>query len=353
MDETIHYDKYYTCIDSLASIFDKTYRSQGFHGPYDVYSLRRWQIEARRILAKDLGLDVLENYLGRSGIQEELIQEEVLSNEICRRKVLIKLPNWSTIPTYILEPKNPKGVFLCFAGHHSTGKLMTSGSMVCETTLSLTIKYGADFGIELAKKGYVAICPDSVGFGERREVSSQGDSSSLFESSSCKELSRVAVALGISLAGIMVYEGERLIDYVVKKYSEDVPIQVIGFSGGGMQALYLSAIDERIKGAIVSGYFYGFKDSLLYMNKNCSCNYFPGIFRDFDACDIASMIAPRKLCIQSAKDDHLNGAGGFYNVTSQINEANKVFRLFGESIFFDVREGDHAFHKEVLNLSQE
>ena len=54
------------------------------------------------------------------------------------------------------------------------------------------------------------------------------------------------------------------------------------------------------------------------------------------------MIAPRKLCIQSAKDDHLNGAGGFYNVTSQINEANKVFRLFGESIFFDVREGGIA-----------
>lgn len=349
MDDTIHYDKYYTCIDSLASIFDKTYRSQGFHGPYDVDSFFKWQIKARNILEKDLGLDILEGYLGRSGINEEVVQEE-LSNGITRRKILINLPNWATIPTYILEPKNPKGVFLCFAGHHSTGKLMTSGNMACETTLSLTKKYCADFGVELAKRGYITVCPDSVGFGERRESNIQGDSPSLFESSSCKELSRVSVALGISLAGIMVYEGTILVDYVLNKYGSNIPIRVIGFSGGGMQSLYLSAIDERVKGSIISGYFYGFKDSLLYLNKNCSCNYFPGIFRDFDMCDIASLIAPRNLCIQSAKDDHLNGANGFKNVISQIDIANKTYDIFGCSIIHDVREGDHVFHKEALDL---
>lgn len=349
MEKTLHYEKYYTVIEALASIFDRKYRSCGFHGPYNQSSFEKWQVFARHRLYGDLGLDVLDEYLKCSNITDstEWTEEEY---GIQKEKVLLFVSQWGVIPIYILKPINPKGVFLCFAGHHSTGKLMTSGTMICSVTKSMTDKYGADYGIELAKRGYIAVCPDSVGFGERREISAQGDSAEQFQSSSCLELSKIAISLGFSLAGMMVYEGRCLIQYIEKYYGKQMPIHVIGFSGGGMQSLYLSAIDERIKGTIISGYFYGFKDSLLYMNSNCSCNYIPGIFRDFDMCDLAGLIAPRNLVIQSAKNDHLNGRTGIENVVSQINEVKKIYSIYGKTVLHDIKEGGHVFHKESLDV---
>lgn len=47
----------------------------------------------------------------------------------------------------------------------------------------------------------------------------------------------------------------------------------VGFSGGGMQTLYLAAPDERVRWALISGYLYGVRDALLTLNNNCSCNY--------------------------------------------------------------------------------
>ena len=56
----------------------------------------------------------------------------------------------------------------------------------------------------------------------------------------------------------------------------------VGFSGGGLQTLYLAALDERVRYAVISGYLYGFKDSLLELNGNCSCNYVPGLWNALD-----------------------------------------------------------------------
>lgn len=74
--------------------------------------------------------------------------------------------------------------------------------------------------------------------------------------------------------------------------------------------LYLSALDPRVRKAFVSGYLYGVDDSLLHLNGNCSCNYTPGLWRLLDMGDIASLVAPRPLLVQSCEKDHLNGARG-------------------------------------------
>ena len=40
-----------------------------------------------------------------------------------------------------------------------------------------------------------------------------------------------------------------------------------------MQTIYLAALDERVRWALISGYLYGVRDALLTLNNNCSCNY--------------------------------------------------------------------------------
>ena len=124
----------------------------------------------------------------------------------------------------------------------------------------------------------------------------------------------------------------------------------VGFSGGGMQTLYLSALDERIRKVFISGYLYGAKDALLHLNGNCSCNYVPGLWRLFDMGDIASLIAPRPLVVQSADHDHLNGPRGLANVEEQLSIVRQAYGILGheDRIRWEVIPGEHHFGCEHL-----
>lgn len=72
-----------------------------------------------------------------------------------------------------------------------------------------------------------------------------------------------------------------------------------GLSGGGMQTIWLTAMDDRIKCAVVSGYFYGYLDSLLKMPHNCGCNFVPDLWNHIDMGDLGALVCPRPLLIES------------------------------------------------------
>ena len=88
------------------------------------------------------------------------------------------------------------------------------------------------------------------------------------------------------------------------------------------------------------------------MNGNCSCNYVPGLWQLADMGDIGSLIAPRRLIVQSCRYDRLNGARGLENVYEQTAVIKKAYSLYGQEALFlhDIREGEHCFHPEVLDL---
>ena len=69
--------------------------------------------------------------------------------------------------------------------------------------------------------------------------------------------------------------------------------------------------------------------------------------------DIASLIAPRPLAVQSCRGDHLNGPRGLANVTEQLDIVRNAYRLYGEEKYpiHDVREGEHCWHEEVLDIA--
>lgn len=121
----------------------------------------------------------------------------------------------------------------------------------------------------------------------------------------------------LSTAG--VWDLMRLVDYIkTRPDCNGDKIGCIGLSGGGLQSLWLAALDDRIMFATVSGYFYGYRDSLLEMNQNCCCNYVPGLWEHVDMGDIGALIAPRALVIESGMQDHLNGRRGIVNVLEQV-----------------------------------
>lgn len=346
----MHIEKYYGSLKNMQRKFDKRARQDYFKGSTKEEFLV-WQEDMRGMLWKLLGLDMMED-CELTPVVEERIN---LDNGIVREKVIIQTEPDVYMPMYILiPPKKSDEKLSCFlapCGHQGGGKYSVAGCYDIPLIKEKIDFFNYDYGMKLAKMGYVAICPDTRGFGERRDEYLQGDSAKAVLGCSCFHLAHMAEPLGQTVAGMCTWDLMRLIDYVeLRGEWRTDNISCLGFSGGGMQTMWLAALDERVKLAGISGYMYGYKDSLMELNGNCNCNYVPHLWEHLDMGDIASLIAPRRIMIQSCREDKLNGKRGMANVYEQVDIIRKAYKLFDmeELVVHDVCEGPHHFHDSIL-----
>ncbi len=316
-----------------------------------------WQEKEREVLSTLTGVKKLLEMEDADASRNFQFNYDVFDVEktecgILRKKVLLTVDADTCIPMYIIEPReNIKGTFLALSGHQSGGKAAVAGVRDNPKVAEKIDFYNYDYGLKLARLGFVAICPDPRGFGERGDMEIQPGQADDPLSCTCRNISNMAIPMGLSVIGLNVYDLIRIIDFIHKSKKWDTEnLGCLGFSGGGMQALFLSAIDERVKMTFISGYMYGYREALMELHNNCSCNYVPGLWEKLDMGDIGSLIAPRSLFIQSCRDDHLNGKRGIINVNEQVEIIRKAYKLVGknDALIHDIREGDHHFYDEPL-----
>lgn len=350
---TISIKKYYSSLPNMLSKYNRLARKDFFRGN-TVAEFEKWRAQAREILSKLIGLDKMDQVELMPQIEETVECED----KIVRQKVLIQSEQEVWVPMYILIPPVKTGmegrkrkVFIAPPGHQGAGKYAIVGMREIPAVADAIKKFNYDYGMQLAKMGFVVLCPDCRGFGERRDEKKQGDSEQDFLTSSCFHLAHMAEPLGETVIGMCTWDLMKIMDYIETQPEWDIDnVSCLGFSGGGMQTLYFSALDERVKNVFISGYLYGFRDSLMLLNGNCSCNYVPHLWEHFDMGDIASLIAPRNLMIQSCRDDHLNGPRGLDNVYEQLDIVKGAYRLYGceNRIVHDICEGGHCWHDKNL-----
>lgn len=348
MNRTIAIEQFYTCEGALKKRFEKKGRQQALRAT-SVEEYEAWKVTTRGILRGLLGLDRMES----CPLNAKVLERVDIGDGIIREKVLLEVEPEVFMPVFILIPEKKtdekQACFLCPPGHQGAGKYSVAGVREIPAVADKIDFYHYDYGYQLAKLGFVALCPDCRGFGERREAALQGEEESAFMNSTCFHLAHMAEPLGLTVAGMCTWDLMRLLDYVEERNDWDTTnIGCLGFSGGGMQTLWLSSLDERIKVAVISGYLYGYNDSLLHLNGNCSCNYVPHLWEQVDMGDIVALIAPRPLMIQSGKEDHLNGPRGLSNVFEQLDIVKKAYRLYDaeQAVTHDIWEGGHCFHME-------
>ena len=108
-------------------------------------------------------------------------------------------------------------------------------------------------------------------------------------------LHRPAWELGRTLAGYEVHQILAAVDcFKSARPSKTGKIGVVGWGEGGRLALYAAALDERIDGAVVSGYF-GSRSGV--WNEPADRTVF-GLLRGHSDAEIAALIAPRTLIIE-------------------------------------------------------
>lgn len=399
MKELPEISKIYSTLPSMLRKYARYGRQDYFQGQ-SAEEFMAWQMRSRATLRELLGLEKMDMCAlepeidevvllspkrtdGRDEAQSENTKGSVRAENaeagahdaILRYHILLRTEPDITLSAYLLVPASANAgtpVFLCPPGHNGAGKYTVAGVRGARAIEESIEKYNYDFGWQLARLGYVAFCPDVRGFGERREMLEDTKELPLAMKGDCYWLAHMGEPIGIPVLGMLSWDLMRCVDFL-KEYtmtkegelrrlsdgehtdSEDAcwnPERIIafGFSGGAMQSLYLSALDERIHATFLSGYMYGFRDSLLRMNRNCSCNYVPHLMEHFDMGDIASLIAPRRLMIQSCREDRLAGARGLANVQEQVDIIRANYAVIGntENVQQDIEDGPH--HLDTRHL---
>ena len=353
----MHVEKYYTVETYLHKRMANMGRQLGYKAD-NLEGYFQWKNEVRSKLKETIGLNTM-----LSCDLNPVVQEHTDCGDYIREKIVITTEPDIFMPFYILVPKGIKkgekrpAVIACH-GHCSSGKLSTAGIREVDGVGEMIESARYDYGVQFAKEGFISLCPDARGFGERREKYMQGDSQDKYMGDSCTVINRWAMVLGQSVVGMWTWDLMRLIDYIgTRDDCNPDSIGCAGLSGGGLQTLWLAALDDRVKAAVISGYFYGFMEALLDIGQ-CSCNYAPHVWEYVDVGDIGALIAPRPLVIETGDKDGLNGKSNLNNVIPQVETVRKAYRLFRkeDSLIHDIFDGPHrwngiasvAYFKKVL-----
>jgi len=235
----------------------------------------------------------------RSALQEKILREQTMDG------MQYRLVSFSPEPgdvcfAWLLLPKNistPRPGILCLHQTVRCGKDEPAG---LDGTSNL------HYGLELARLGYVALCPDYPGYGQYRV-----DSYALgYQSTTMKG----------------IWNHRRSLD-LLSALPEVAPggFGCVGHSLGGHNALFLAAFDQRVRVVVCSCGFTAFSHS---DNEGKSRpgdlsdwshpGYMPRIATaygnrhenmPFDFPDVLAAIAPRPIFVNAPQHDIMNFAG--------------------------------------------
>ncbi|MDD4097170.1 MAG: acetylxylan esterase [Lentisphaeria bacterium] len=218
---------------------------------------------------------------------------------------------------YVPDGKGPFPAVINMHGHWAQGRL-------AERVQSR--------GHSLAKNGYVCLCVDAWGAGERSTehgvytYHGAGVGSSL-------------LPLGETLLGAQVVDNMRGVDLLASLPDVQADkIGATGASGGGNQTMWLAAMDDRVAAAMPVVSVGSFESYV--MRSNCICELLPAGLTFTEESGVLALVAPRayKLC------NCLRDSNPTFFVAEMLRsfaEARKVFQAY---------DADDQFTYQAFNL---
>jgi len=303
--------------DHLKELYRTHSRTRAFRGNTRE-ELISWQEETRARLLELLG--------GRcETIPDPRLQRKRIEDRdgLVIERLLYQTRPGLWAPAFLVRPEEivtPLPAVLCPPGH---GEGMNQ--VVFETGIY------KQYPLEIARRGMVAMVPEHIGFGER--TTEDNDANHPFYYLSLN-------LLGESAIGFLLWDLQRALDVLTALPEVDGDrIGCYGLSLGGEMTLFAAATDTRIRAACISGFFCSYASSFL-AEQHCGCGYVHGLARELEHVDIAALIAPRPLIVESATRDPIfpvevarENATQLREIYAQLDAEDQVLQ--------DVFEGEH------------
>lgn len=267
------------------------------------------------------------------------VRESVDCGTYQRDSIVFDSEPGMSVPAYLLVPHDrtsPGSAVLAQHGH-GPGKSEVCG-LDDEASIEAIAEHNGDYGHQLAERGYVVLAPDLRCFGERVDWAPD-------DKYPC-DLNLVhAVAAGAPhpLAQNL-WDLQRALDVLEQHPLVDpARLGMVGLSYGGTMTLFLAALDDRVRAAVVSGYFNAWSDCHRVPWNLCGSQVLPGMIGELDHVDLGALIAPRSLLVETGTEDPI------FPVDAAIREVARlrpVYGLHGDSgvLEHDVFEGGHRWN---------
>ncbi|MGB0578699.1 MAG: GDSL-type esterase/lipase family protein [Limisphaerales bacterium] len=175
--------------------------------------------------------------------------------------------------------------------------------------------------IVIAKGGCAVLCYDPIGQGERKQLF-QANGQAFASTIQHTLINQGCHLLGGNVAGIMIWDGMRAIDYLQSR--PDIRADKIGctgISGGGTATSYFMALDDRIVAAAPGCYLTGYRSLMNSIGpQDAEQNIHGQIAFGMDHDDYVLMHLPQPTLIMAATEDYfgIDGAWDLFRTGKRI-----------------------------------
>jgi dienelactone hydrolase len=224
---------------------------------------------------------------------------------------------------------------------------------------------GISIASALARQGYVVIVIDMFYWGERRMLLESDPAdwrdrpttitperiAKFNQRASQNEqlVGRTIHAAGFTWPGVIFWDDIRTVDYLVTRPEVDKKrIGCVGLSVGGFRSCHLAALDDRIKAAVVVGWMTSFPYQLKrhVLNTIGHTMLVPGLYRQLDYPDVATLAMPSALLVINGSKDVLFQPDG---VRAAFDKLTACYKKAGapEKLRLRLYDTPHEFNREM------
>jgi dienelactone hydrolase len=208
----------------------------------------------------------------------------------------------------------------------------------------------------LARRGYLVLCWDPVGQGERSQFWDRARGKSRYNLV-CGEhavLGNFATIAGTSLVRYMVWDGIRAVDYLLSRDDVDASrIAITGTSGGGFQSTWIAALDPRIAAVLPSCFPTALPMRManrIFEDPDSDPEQDPPglVSQGIDHAGLLLLAYPRPLHVSAAVLDFFPIEG----TRKTMREVAALYRRFGHGDRVAVSEGYHKHQYSAENQAR-
>jgi dienelactone hydrolase len=219
-----------------------------------------------------------------------------------------------TVPAYLARPRQVTGKVpgVLFDHSHGGGYKIGKQEFIDGRSYLQPVPYAK----VLTDLGYVALCIDSWIFGERSHTTES-------------DMFKAMLWRGQVLWGMMVYDGLRALDFLIKRPEVDpARVGTLGMSMGSTMAWWLAALDERIKVTVDINCLTDFQALLARKALSLHGLYYfvPGLINHFTTAQINALIAPRAHLGLAGLRDKLTPVEGLDAIDTELQ---RVYAALG------------------------
>jgi dienelactone hydrolase len=262
-----------------------------------------------------------------------------------RDELLLEAEAQPALPMYLLVPdaarQRRRPCVLALHGHGEFGHHAIAGRDDLPGVAKAITAANYDYGRQLTLRGYLVACPCFTPFGDRlgnRETYKQRDP--------CDDVFLRLMALGRVLMGENLRDALWALNHLLRQEQADAErMACVGLSLGGRMAMLTTALEPRIRVAVISGALNVMQERLA-QPYSCGAQIIPGMLQFGDVPEIGALIAPRSVVWEMGSRDNLVKPSWAAEAINRMRKAYHALRA-DDRLTIDRFEGGHQWHGVV------